>query len=113
MIAFSLHSFNQGFYYLDYLVNKAAYVQKCVNKSRPQLHCNGHCLLMKKIREKEQREERDAPALKQMLKTEVVSSRSFFATVHFFPCLLASKYYDHTLADIVDRTHSIFHPPQA
>ena len=36
---------------LDYAVNKAKITRLyCVNKSRPQLHCDGKCYLAKKLR---------------------------------------------------------------
>lgn len=32
----------------------------CVNKSRPWLHCNGHCYFMKKIKQAEENEKKQA-----------------------------------------------------
>ena len=53
LLAFIGQTFRQGFYYVDYLVDKAEYVKNCVNKARPKMLCNGKCQLMKKIQEQE------------------------------------------------------------
>jgi hypothetical protein len=34
---------------IDYYVKLNEYQQSCVNRSKPQLHCNGQCVLMKKL----------------------------------------------------------------
>lgn len=41
---------------MDYQLHLPDYIAQCINKERPQLHCNGQCILMKKIREKEKEE---------------------------------------------------------
>lgn len=35
---------------IDYYVKLSEYQQACVNRSKPQLHCNGKCVLMKKLK---------------------------------------------------------------
>ena len=39
---------------MEYQINLPEYISKCINKSKPQLQCNGKCALTKKIKEKEQ-----------------------------------------------------------
>jgi hypothetical protein len=41
---------------VDYQINLSDYIAMCINKDKPQLHCDGQCVLMKKIREKEKEE---------------------------------------------------------
>ena len=41
---------------IDYEINLPDYIAKCINKDKPELHCNGQCILMQKIKEKEKRE---------------------------------------------------------
>lgn len=86
----------------------------CENRFRPQLHCNGNCVLMKKLRQQE-KEEQNAPAtLKLEVSQILISSRSFFATVPAAACRFQVLYYpDISPARPVDRAWSIFHPPQA
>ncbi len=38
---------------MDYEIHLPDYIAKCINKDRPELHCNGQCELMKKVREQE------------------------------------------------------------
>lgn len=41
---------------MEYQIRLPEYLSKCVNKDKPQLQCNGQCVFMKKIKEKEQKE---------------------------------------------------------
>ena len=41
---------------VDYELQLPNYIAQCINKDKPQMHCNGQCLLMKRIREKEKQE---------------------------------------------------------
>lgn len=41
---------------MEYQIHLPDYLAKCINKDKPQLQCNGQCVLMKKIREKEKEE---------------------------------------------------------
>lgn len=41
---------------MDYQIHLPDYIAKCINKDKPQLNCNGQCELMKRIKEKEQKE---------------------------------------------------------
>ncbi len=41
---------------VEYQIHLPEYIAKCINKDQPQLHCNGQCVLMKKIEEKEDKE---------------------------------------------------------
>lgn len=85
----------------------------CENRFRPQLHCNGNCVLMKKLRQQEKEEKNEPCQLKMESATVVLSSRSFFAaappaisiskTVHAVPCNSGTP---------VDRTFRFFHPPR-
>ncbi|MBL1408837.1 MULTISPECIES: hypothetical protein [Sphingobacterium] len=52
----TLQSFYRSIMAMEYQIHLPEYLAKCINKDRPQLHCNGQCVLMKKIREKEKQE---------------------------------------------------------
>ena len=41
---------------LEYEIHLPDYIAKCINSDRPELHCNGQCILMQKIREEEKKE---------------------------------------------------------
>ena len=112
LIAFMGHTFNQGWYYLGYAIQKKEYMNRCVNKARPQMHCNGKCQLMKKIQEQEEKERGLPPELKLASVNEIISSRSFFTTqcpVITFPT--KNKFFDYTIGSPIDRPSALFHPP--
>ena len=52
----TLQSFYRSIMAMEYQIHLPEYLAKCINKDRPQLHCNGQCVLMKKIREKEKQD---------------------------------------------------------
>jgi|SRR5690554_105840 len=41
---------------LEYRLHFSAYLAKCINKAQPALACEGQCILMQKIGEKEKQE---------------------------------------------------------
>lgn len=52
----TLQSFYRSIMTVEYQIHIRDYIANCINKDVPQLHCNGQCVLMKKIREKEKGE---------------------------------------------------------
>ena len=50
---------------VEYYLKMEVYLEKCANKKRPELHCNGQCILMQKMRAmnaESQDQSRPAPA---------------------------------------------------
>ena len=50
---------------VEYYLKMEVYLEKCANKKRPELHCNGQCILMQKLRAmntESQDQSRPAPA---------------------------------------------------
>ena len=72
LIAFSFQCFNKAFIVVDYYSNTAQYTKVCINKSRPKLHCNGQCAMMKKLKADEKKDA-DNPERKQENKNETFS----------------------------------------
>lgn len=54
--ALTLQSFYRSIMTVEYQIHLPDYIAKCINADKPQLHCNGQCVLMKKIAEKEDKE---------------------------------------------------------
>ena len=84
----------------------------CENRYRPKMHCDGNCVLMKKMK-KEEKQEQNAPgSFKTGISSVVLSSRSFFATIEH-TVSLSSKSYLPVLntGKPIDRTFPVFHPP--
>lgn len=111
-ISFIGQTFNQGFYYISYLVDQADYISKCENKARPEMKCNGKCLLMKKIIELEKKNQGPAPEMKLADKSEVLSSKSWYATyTPVYINITKQHYVLHNIGAPVDQSFSFFHPP--
>jgi len=50
---------------VEYYLKMEIYLEKCANKKRPELHCNGQCILMQKMKAmntESQDQSRPAPA---------------------------------------------------
>src|SRR3954454_17595512 len=84
LAAFGAQTFQSSLLVLSYYLDKEAYSKDCENRFRPQMHCNGQCLLMKKLRDQETKEQQ-LPERKQETKNEAFSSTHFFATRVDFP----------------------------
>lgn len=111
LTAFAAQTFQRGFMVLDYYANTEAFAKNCENKARPQMHCNGQCLLMKKIQEEEKKDQQ-RPERKMENKFEVVSSRSYFATTPIQDLGIPITYPDCFAArQLPGYAGSIFHPP--
>ncbi len=78
MLLLSGQVFSQVICYADYLLRKADYLEKCENKARPQLQCNGQCQMMKKMLAQQDNNQPAPPELKMLSAPELISSRSFF-----------------------------------
>ncbi len=109
--AFAAQTFNKAFVVVDYFANTRAYAKNCENKARPQLHCNGKCQMMKKLKQEEKKDEQN-PERKVETKNEyVLSSKSFYPGFTYFtssqkdifPLLISSKE--------IKMPRSLFHPP--
>lgn len=111
-VAFLGQTFDQGFCYIGYVINKAEYMRNCENKYRPMLHCDGKCQLMKKIDAQRKKDEQQAPELKLAAKSEVISSRSsFLLNAPGIFTNIIREYATEDNGTPVDRASSFFHPP--
>lgn len=111
LLAFATQVFNRYFVMADYYVNTAAYAKNCINKAKPKMHCNGKCQMMKKMQEEEKKEQQDSNK-KTENDVNVLSSKSFFATVPFSKKYFVKKTYPILPAPKeTKRSFEIFHPP--
>lgn len=113
LFAVAAQTFNQGILLINFHINRA-YIAKnlCENRYRPMLHCNGKCILAKKIKQQEKKDQQN-PERKIQNKSEVIFSRSFFANA---PALQIPAYNPHSFLVTEkpnDLPSSIFHPPCA
>ena len=50
VLLYTIAMIRPAFPLIEYYVKLEEYKAKCVNKARPQLHCNGQCVLMQKLK---------------------------------------------------------------
>jgi len=91
-----------------------SYIAKelCVNKNKPELHCNGRCYLMNKLKQaqdKEQKQEHQFQKVQLQMQEAIVALPFIFkqysiAAIHFRIPLNTGM--------PVARVNAIFHPPQ-
>lgn len=104
-------NFSNAFVFAGFEINQKYIAEKlCLNKDKPELHCNGNCYLMKKLKQaqdKEQKQERQAQKT-PIQDAIVVSALEFkqyaFAEIHFH-IPLSTGMPQSVL-------NAIFHPPQ-
>jgi len=107
-------SFSHWFVVLAFNINRD-YIAKnlCENRYRPKMHCNGNCVLMKKLKEKEKAEQNE-PAAKSEISIIVLSSKTYFAnTLSPVHVQIKTVFPESLSAKTVDRSFAFFHPPQA
>jgi hypothetical protein len=114
LLLFSLISSNFAnlFVFAGFELNqKYIAAELCVNKNRPELHCNGQCYLMKKLKQaqdKEQKQERQSQKTQiqdALVVTPMVFKQYAVAEIKFH--IPASTGMPQSIKN------SIFHPPQA
>jgi hypothetical protein len=111
LFAFSVQIFNRTAIVLDYYANTASFAKNCENKSKPILHCNGKCQMMKKLQEEEKKDQQ-SPERKVENKNEVASSRSFFANGLFKKPIITHSYSIYFNTSFPKGASAdIFHPP--
>lgn len=105
--------FSNWFVVLSFKMNQD-YIAKniCENRYRPKLNCKGNCVLMKKLREEEKKEQNAPANLKLEINSIILSSKSFFAITEtpVFVLTTSSRSAENS-GKPVDRTSDIFHPP--
>ena len=109
LIAFAAHTLQRTVIVLDYYTNTESFAQRCINKLRPSMNCNGKCLLMKKLKEEEKKDQQ-APGRKLENKIDLIAGRLLVVV----PAISESEkqhtsnYNGNLLAGY---SNSIFHPP--
>jgi hypothetical protein len=111
MLLFSVQTFSTWLWVLDYQVNKA-YIAKnrCINKARPQLHCNGKCQLAKKLAEEEKRNTAGNTSLKEN-STTVFCRQELEALLFSFQSLRLKHNTIYLIQACTSERTPVFHPP--
>jgi hypothetical protein len=111
LCAFAIQSFNGVFIVFSYYTNTASYSKDCVNRFRPQLHCEGKCVMMKKMIEAEKKDQQ-APQPKLEIKNDVFTSNDITSVFADFLVIAKQSFSKiSTGKSSSGFLRSIFHPP--
>jgi hypothetical protein len=99
--------------FIDFKLNQD-YIAKvlCINREKPQLECNGQCILMEKMKNTQDSEN---PEQSQSSKSQLLEIFSELTTI-FHPLIFPTveeKFFEYTEQALVSYLSQIFHPPQA
>ncbi len=112
LLAFALQTFNKSFVVYDYYANTTSYAKNCINKAKPQLHCNGKCQMMKKLQEQEKKDQQNQERKGNYKQLITLSSKSFFAVLSHNSIIphkiLYPQFNDDKECKIPKK---VFHPP--
>ncbi|HUB62556.1 MAG TPA: hypothetical protein VL978_17700 [Puia sp.] len=64
LLVFFAQAFSRYLLFADYYLNTTAFIENCVNKDRPWMHCNGRCQLCKKLHQQDSNDDKQAPERK-------------------------------------------------
>jgi hypothetical protein len=105
-------TFSKAVIVLDFYANqKYIAANLCENKDKPQMNCCGKCQLKKRLN-KEDNKDKQMPERKNG-KEEVLSSKSFFATVQPAVAYATVNFPDQDIKITIDFSSEFFHPPGA
>lgn len=113
LIFFSLAAnLSSLFLFAGYELNRD-YITKefCVNKDKPELHCNGKCYLMKKLKQAEEKEQKQEKQEQKMLVQEALFPLRFV----FKRYLVSERHFYIPAGTDLPKSDpvSVFHPPPA
>lgn len=112
LLALTLQSFYRSVMTLDYQIHLPDYLAKCINKDRPELNCNGQCVLMKKIREKEQKEAKKNMVTYEYSSIYIHNEHSvFIANTTSVEEISQPSFPDYTADYLFDYSNAVFRPP--
>ena len=113
LIVFLCETFDQSFITVLFYANQNNIAKNlCENRNKPQMHCNGKCQLQKKLNQNNK--DKQTPAKKTESRNEVLSSKSFFASIEKITLITSTrKYFIQNINHTKDQSLSFFHPPQS
>lgn len=105
--------FQGDFIILDYYTHQQQYAELCVNKDKPQMHCNGQCQMSKKLQQAHNQESHNPEATGSA--KVVLVLYCFVENFHInwvaLP-LTKIQYFPQEEHPIRRDLFSVFHPPE-
>jgi hypothetical protein len=112
LLAFLTQAFSRYFIVADYYVNTGRYIENCVNKDKPWMHCNGKCQLCKKLHQEDNSDKQSPGRRSGNDRNDPLAAAIYvgFTAINPAECLSA-KYPEHTGAATIKMPRALFHPP--
>ncbi len=111
LLTLTLQSFYRSIMTVDYQIHLPEYLAKCINKDRPQLHCDGQCVLMKKINEKEKEETKENLVVYEYSSLYVHKERTTYLIHQPNKEITPLQGSPYRINYLFDYHTAIFHPP--
>lgn len=111
LIALTLQSFYRSIMTVEYQIHLPEYLAKCINQDRPQLHCDGQCILMKKVREKEKEEAKKNLIVYEYSSLYVHNVSTAFAIQRPKEQMVQNHFPPYLVDYTFNHNTTIFHPP--
>ena len=107
-----LQTFSRELLVVDFALNRATITARfCVNKARPQLHCDGKCYFAKKLKQQEERENKAPSPLKERLEMLPAAFGGWQAPVVRPVARVAVRYAPWVVGHYTAPLGAVFHPP--
>lgn len=111
LVALLSANFSRLFVYAGFELNKEYIVtQLCENRDKPQLHCDGHCYFMKKIKQVQEKEKGNERQTQKSLFQEVFVKSS--NSIKFFSQVVNTVITPYQLLKSTSFPGAVFQPPQ-
>ena len=112
LIGMLTQTFSKFFIVANYQLNKE-YIAKylCENRDKPQMHCNGKCQMMKKLKQQEKKDQ-DTPQNKIANNFEYTSNQGHSIVIDPGYTIALLKYPNYEAGIRTSFLPSFFHPPQ-
>ncbi|MBK0383998.1 hypothetical protein I5M32_13600 [Pedobacter sp. SD-b] len=110
IVLISLSSFTRLFYFAGYELNKN-YIAKelCINKDKPEMHCNGKCFLNRKIAEAEKQQQSQERKTQKDLTQQIMLIATFKINFYSLEKDIIESCYQNNYKFI--KSTSFYHPP--
>jgi hypothetical protein len=104
-------NFSRFFIYAGFQLNKNYIAATlCENRNKPQLHCNGRCYFMKKVKQAEDKQNTEERQAQKNLFQEANFTRS--ASIKFYSVLLSVIRVPNYRIQLPQQAAAIFQPPR-
>lgn len=110
MLALLVQTFRNELVWLDYLINTQNYIASCENKNKPEMDCNGHCQMAKKM-DSSQDQNTQAPQIQLKLSEVVLYSNESLSLTAPSCALIKKRYPELFVPGLKQFAATFFHPP--